>query len=91
MSNLDKQRFDDDSDLVRQERIRQARLSFNLAFVTTAIGVLISLAGFVLLSTGKPHAGTVTTAGGTTIITCCYKFAKDANDRLDKLAMKKDE
>jgi len=83
--------FKNGNDEVQQERVRQARISFNLALVTTAAGALGILVGVVLGFVGKPQLGTVATVGGTTISVCCHKFSKDANDRLDKLASDQDE
>ena len=68
-----------------QERIRQARLSFNLSLTTTTIAAFISLIGAGLLLSGKLPEGSVTAAGGAVSGACCIRFAKDANDRLDQL------
>ncbi|NEQ67720.1 MAG: hypothetical protein F6K21_19880 [Symploca sp. SIO2D2] len=71
------------------ERLRQAHLSFNLAIGLAAIGGIVGMAGIILLFSGKVSEGTVTTAGGlaSNIMSIrCLKLAKDANDRLDKLA-----
>ena len=70
---------------IAQERLRQARLSFNLALAATAISFSISLIGGGLLLLGKVSSGTVTTAVGLVSSAGCLKFAKDANDRLDKI------
>ncbi len=69
-----------------QERIRQARLSFTLAFLSTIAGVLVTLFGPVLMYLGYLPTGAVTTGGGIAVSTLSGKLAKDANDRLDKLA-----
>jgi hypothetical protein len=72
-----------------QERLRQACLSFNLALVLTAASGLVSIAGVVLLFSGKVPEGTITTAGGLAsniVSVCCLKLTKDANDRLDQMA-----
>lgn len=77
---------------IAQERLRQARLSFNLALMATAISACISLVGAGLLLSGKVPEGTVTTTGGLASSIRCVQLAKDANDRLDKvLAELKDE
>jgi hypothetical protein len=68
-----------------QERIRQARFSFNLALITTAISACVGLVGAGLLLSGKLPEGTVTSTGGLVSSACCIQFAKDANDRLDKV------
>ena len=70
---------------IAQERLRQARLSFNLALTVTAISFSISLIGGGLLLSNKIPSGTITTAVGLVSSAGCLKFAKDANDRLDKI------
>ena len=70
---------------IAQERLRQARLSFNLALTATAISFSISLMGGGLLLSGKVPSGTVTTAVGLVSSAGCLKFGNDANDRLDKI------
>ena len=70
---------------IAQERLRQARQSFNLALIVTAISACVGLVGVGLLLSGKLSEGTVTSAGGFASSACCIRFAKDANDRLDKI------
>lgn len=69
-----------------KERIRQARYSFNLALVTTAVSACVGLVGAGLLISGKLSEGAVTAAGGLASSACCIRFAKDSNDRLDKIS-----
>lgn len=71
--------------VVLQERVRQAKYSFNLALIATAISACVGLVGAGLLLSGKLPEGSVTAAGGLVSSTCCIRFAKDANDRLDKI------
>lgn len=68
-----------------QERLRQARRSFNLALIATALSACIGLVGAGLLLSGKVTEGTVTAAGGMAASVQCVQLAKDANDRLDKI------
>lgn len=70
---------------IATERLRQARYSFNLALITTGVSACIGLAGAGLLLSGKLPEGTITAAGGLASSACCIGFAKDTNDRLDKL------
>lgn len=70
---------------IAQERLRQSNHSFNLALIATAVSFCISLVGAGLLLLGKVPEGTVTSAGGLVSSVQCLKFAKDANDRLDKI------
>ena len=69
-----------------QERLRQASLSFNLAFTTTAISFCISLIGSGLLLCNRFPSGTITSAIGLVSSVRYFEFAKDANDRLDKIS-----
>ena len=73
-----------------QERLRQARLSFNLALTATAISFSISLIGGGLLLSGQTPSGTITSAAGVVSSAGCLKLAKDANDRLDKILLEED-
>ncbi|MEQ9001413.1 MAG: hypothetical protein RID53_33555 [Coleofasciculus sp. B1-GNL1-01] len=71
--------------IIAQERLRQARQSFNLALMTTTTCILISFAGVGLVLLGKANEGTITATGGLASTGYCLKLSKDANDRLDKL------
>lgn len=70
---------------IAHERLRQAKYSFNLALIATALSACISLVGAGLLLSGKVPEGTVTAAGGMAASVRCIQLAKDANDRLDKI------
>jgi hypothetical protein len=75
--------------LIRQERIRQARMAFNLALGLIAVGVLIIFAGIVLIFAVNLSAGVVTTACGmvTQVISAIlFKFNGQTNDRLDVIS-----
>ncbi|GAA6617586.1 TRADD-N-associated membrane domain-containing protein [Scytonema sp. NUACC26] len=76
---------------VAQERLRQARLSFNLALVATAVSTFISLVGAALLLTLRANEGAVTAASGMVACVRCVQLAKDANDRLDRIGQGKSE
>lgn len=76
---------------IAQERLRQGRLSFNLALIATAISFSISLIGGGLLLSGKIPSGTITSAVGLVSSAGCIKFAQDANDRLDKIIDESEE
>ncbi|MBD2180150.1 hypothetical protein H6S82_05655 [Planktothrix sp. FACHB-1355] len=74
---------------ILQERLRQARLSFNLALGLIAISTTISIFGIGLLLKGQISQVTATTAGGlaaNVVSVCVLKLTRDANDRLDKMA-----
>ncbi|BAZ33705.1 hypothetical protein NIES4074_62190 (plasmid) [Cylindrospermum sp. NIES-4074] len=68
-----------------QERLRQARYSFNLSLIATTISFFIGLVGAGLILSNKIPEGTVAAAGGLASSMRCFQLAKDANDRLDKL------
>lgn len=68
-----------------KERVRQARYSFNLALVATAVSAFIGLVGAGLLLTEKANEGAVTAAGGMAASVRCAQLAKEANDRLDRI------
>lgn len=70
-----------------KERLRQARYSFNLALVASALSTCISLIGGGLMLLGQVPEGTVTAAGGMAASVRCIQLAKDANDRLDKITV----
>ena len=75
----------DQSDIIK-ERLRQARLSFNLALATTATCALVGFCGIGLVLIGKAPEGTITITGGLSATVYSLKLARDANDRLDELA-----
>ncbi len=70
---------------ITKERLRQARQSFTLALVATAMSTLIGLVGAGLLLTEKANEGAVTAVSGMVASARCVQLAKDANDRLDKI------
>jgi len=77
--------------VIVKERLRQANFSFNLALVATAVSAFVGLIGAGVLLSGKFSEGSVTAAGGLASSACCIRFAKDANDRLDKIAQEFDD
>lgn len=76
---------------IAQERLRQARYSFNVALTATALSAFIGLVGAGLLLLGKVTEGTVTAAGGMAASVRCVQLAKDTNDRLDKILAELDD
>jgi hypothetical protein len=77
--------------LILKERLRQARLSFNLALIMTAVTTSVSLISIGLLLSNKASMGVITTIGGGASIVYCFKLTKDANDRLDRIAAELDD
>ncbi len=71
--------------IIAQERLRQARHSFNLALTTTAVSFCISLIGAGLLISDKVPSGAIISAIGLVSSVRYFEFAKDANDRLDRI------
>ncbi|MBD2773738.1 TRADD-N-associated membrane domain-containing protein [Iningainema tapete] len=73
-----------------KERIRQAKLAFNVFLGATVLSGAVSFTGVYLILSGQVSSGTMTSAGGLVSNVAFAKLAKDANDRLDK-AMEEDE
>ena len=74
---------------VMQERMRQAKFSFNVTIGLKIVNAVISILVIVLLFSGKVTEGSVATAGGLTlniVSARLLKFTKETNDRLDRLA-----
>ena len=77
--------------IIAQERLRQARYSFNMAIFATTLSFFISLAGAGMLLSNKVAQGTVLTATGLVSAVEFQKLAKDANDRLDKILFEEED
>ena len=65
-----------------RERLRQERLSFNIAQVSSLAFSSFSLVGAIMLMGGNVTEGT---AIASVSMVGCIRLAKDANDRLDSL------
>lgn len=76
---------------IAQERLRQARYSFNLVIFATTLSFCISLAGAGMLLSNKVPQGTVLTATGLVSAVEFQKLAKDANDRLDRILLEEED
>ncbi|MCU0549402.1 MAG: hypothetical protein MUC48_08645 [Leptolyngbya sp. Prado105] len=70
---------------IGQERLRQAQYSFNIALVSSAACIAVSFVGAAMLL-GKAPEGAAVASSGMLSSAGCVRLAKDANDRLDKLA-----
>ena len=79
------------SEIILHERIRQARKAFDLAYAMTGVSVFIALTGVIFAMSGQVPAGVLTATGSGSLIAGSLRLAKDANDRLDKLASDADE
>jgi hypothetical protein len=75
---------------IYSERLRQVRLSFNLAIVIISVSGFVGVVGAVQLLRGY-YEGSFTACVGVGASTLCSYLAKVANDRLDKLAQELDE
>ena len=89
MSQPNKQ-FDPET-IYLNERIRQAKLSFNLLVGATILSGIVGLIGAGLLMSNKLSKGAATTAIGLTSSIGFVKLAKDANDRLDEAIREAEE
>jgi len=67
-----------------QERIRQAKLAFNVLLGATVTSGAIAFTGVYFLISGHVSEGTITSTGGLISNVAFATLAKDANDRLDK-------
>ena len=76
---------------IAQERLRQASHSFNLALTITAVSFCISLVGAVLIISDKVPSGAMTSAMSLVSSMRYFEFAKDVNDRLDKILDESEE
>jgi hypothetical protein len=91
MTLLNRQSFQDK--IILQERIRQAQWGFNLSITFVGASAAITLCGIILLLTGRITQGTYAAIGGVTstaIGSRCIQMARDANDRLDRIAQETD-
>ncbi|NEO96279.1 MAG: hypothetical protein F6K56_41535 [Moorea sp. SIO3G5] len=89
MSQPNKQ-FDPETSFLN-ERIRQAKLSFNLLVGATILSGIVGLAGAGLLISKQLSDGIVTTSVGLASNIAFVKLAKDANDRLDEAIREAEE
>jgi hypothetical protein len=71
-----------------QERLRQARYTFNTALVSSGAFAVISTTGAVMLMLGTASEGAVMASTGMIGTMECIRLAKDANARLDNLGDK---
>ena len=74
---------------LKNERLRQASESFNVAKRVAIVGTCIMLAGVVLMWFSDVKKAGVTAASGVVINTfglLSFRLNRDTNDRLDKLA-----
>ena len=73
---------------IRQERFRQATLSFTTALVLSGIGVVVIILGIIFLFLGQIPVGAITAAAGVipeVISILIFRFNRETNDRLDKI------
>jgi hypothetical protein len=72
---------------LHQERLRQAKLSFNFTMLIMIIQIVTVSSGHLMVALGNFPGGVATTSTGLVIGSFGKKWlllAKDANDRLDK-------
>jgi hypothetical protein len=74
---------------IYNEWLRQARVSFNLAYGLTAVNAIIALFGVLLTFSGNVSASAATATGGLSsgaVSACWLKLCKDSNKRLEETA-----
>jgi hypothetical protein len=74
---------------IYQERIRQAKLGFNLSIIFVGASAVFTLIGVVFLLAGHISQGAHATLAGLTSTAVgghCVQLSREANDRLDRLA-----
>lgn len=81
MMNQQKNGFDQEHSFL-QERIRQAKLSFDALLLTTVLSGVVSFAGVYFLLSGRVSEGSIISTGGLLSNVAFAKLAKDANDRI---------
>lgn len=70
------------------ERLRQARVTFNVALALVALGALIIFTGVVFIFAGYVSAGAVTTGVGAIseiVSVLLFRLNSESNDRLDSI------
>jgi hypothetical protein len=73
------------TDAVLEERLRQARLSFNLSLASAAVCAVVGSISMVMNLVGKLPESAYLTMGAMPLSAACLQSAKEANDRLDRL------
>ncbi|MFB2978498.1 hypothetical protein [Microseira sp. BLCC-F43] len=76
---------------ITQELLRQARLTFNLAFGVTAASAIMTLSGVGLLYLDKVSEASLTAGTGTLATLTSLQYAKEAKEELQKLMEKQEE
>jgi nitrate reductase gamma subunit len=81
-------------DQICQERIRQAKLAFNLSVAFVGTSAVIAIIGIVFLLAGRISQGAYAAIGGlasTAVGSRCVQLSREANDRLDRLTRESDD
>ncbi len=84
-NNIINKQADESAELkIVNERVRQAKLAFNLLVCATVLSRIVSLVGIGLLFSGQISEGAITASGGLLSNAAFIMLAKDTNDRLDR-------
>jgi hypothetical protein len=70
---------------ILDERLRQARYSFNMSLVSATACMFAGCISMVVSFTGKLPEGSYIAMGAMPSLAACLQSAKEANDRLDKI------
>ena len=77
------------ADSIRKERLRQARMTFNVALSLATAGVVIIFVGIVLMFQGATTGGSITAAVGAVSEAASlilFRLNNDTNKRLDSVS-----
>ncbi|WP_414620823.1 TRADD-N-associated membrane domain-containing protein [Calothrix sp. CCY 0018] len=74
-------------DIIIKERVRQARLSFNLTLTVILLNTLVTVVGVGLLFSGNLPEGTIITVVGLTsnVVADSRRLDRDTSESLEKL------
>ncbi|PSN14028.1 hypothetical protein C7293_13350 [filamentous cyanobacterium CCT1] len=77
-----------DQEPIRNERLRQARLAFNLSAFFVGTSAMLFMVGFLMLLAGKTSQGLLALLGSPASLSMrgyCMQLSSEANDRLDRM------
>ncbi|NES99588.1 MAG: hypothetical protein F6K61_03260 [Sphaerospermopsis sp. SIO1G1] len=76
---------------IKDELLRQAKLTFNVALGVSAISAIITLFGVALIYCDKISEATLTASGGTLATMTSLNMAKEAKNELVRILEEEEE